>query len=276
MIFEPIESQRSTMIDSRLIEMSYKEAKIPRVIFLGAGESGKSTMFKQLRLIYDTGFDKSMRSTYKIVVHSTIMKIAKTLVVQCEKLALLGDKMDDPGLKRCMIEGKKARVAAERVRNLWELDSWFSPQLVRDIDDILQDPGAQNAMERYWMRFHPPLPDNTKYFASRIGKIAEETYIPSDQDILRARVRSVCIEDRILQYGDVRFQFIDVGGQRGERRKWIHCFSNVTTVLYVLSLSAYSERLIEDRRVNRMTEAVALFSEISAMSTFRSTSIIVI
>ena len=38
----------------------------------------------------------------------------------------------------------------------------------------------------------------------------------------------------------------DVGGQRNERKKWIHCFENVTAVIFVAALSAYDQVLYED------------------------------
>ena len=42
------------------------------------------------------------------------------------------------------------------------------------------------------------------------------------------------------------FRLIDVGGQKSERRKWIHCFSNVKAVMYVSALSSYDQFLLED------------------------------
>ena len=38
---------------------------------------------------------------------------------------------------------------------------------------------------------------------------------------------------------------VDVGGQRSERRKWIHCFENVTSVMFLVALSEYDQLLQE-------------------------------
>lgn len=54
----------------------------------------------------------------------------------------------------------------------------------------------------------------------------------------------------------------DVGGQRNERRKWIHCFDNVVAIIYVAAISEYDQVLYEDSTQNRVLEAVKLFEEI--------------
>ncbi len=54
----------------------------------------------------------------------------------------------------------------------------------------------------------------------------------------------------------------DVGGQRNERKKWIHCFEHVTAVLFVAALSEYNQVLFEDHTQNRMVESLQLFEEI--------------
>jgi len=66
----------------------------------------------------------------------------------------------------------------------------------------------------------------------------------------------------------------DVGGQRNERKKWIHCFENVTAVLFVAALSEYDQVLYEDENTNRMVEALNLFEEICNSRWFRETSMI--
>lgn len=46
---------------------------------------------------------------------------------------------------------------------------------------------------------------------------------------------------------------VDVGGQRSERRKWIHCFENVTSIMFLAALSEYDQFLVEsDNEVRLM------------------------
>lgn len=40
---------------------------------------------------------------------------------------------------------------------------------------------------------------------------------------------------------------VDVGGQKSERRKWIHCFQDVTSILFLVSLSGFDQCLVEDK-----------------------------
>ena len=82
----------------------------------------------------------------------------------------------------------------------------------------------------------------------------------------------------------------DVGGQRSERKKWIHCFENVTSIIFCVALSEYDQVLLEesnqvctewtadlpiaDKWQNRMMESLVLFDSVVNSRWFMRTSII--
>lgn len=41
----------------------------------------------------------------------------------------------------------------------------------------------------------------------------------------------------------------DVGGQRSERKKWIHCFEGVTAIIFIVAMSEYDLTLAEDQEM---------------------------
>jgi guanine nucleotide-binding protein G(o) subunit alpha len=65
-----------------------------------------------------------------------------------------------------------------------------------------------------------------------------------------------------------------VGGQRSERKKWIHCFEDVTAIIFCVALSEYDQVLYEDESTNRMHESLRLFDSICNNKWFVNTSII--
>ena len=67
----------------------------------------------------------------------------------------------------------------------------------------------------------------------------------------------------------------DVGGQRSERKKWIHHFDNVTAVLFVISIAEYDQVLEEDHSMNRMKESMNLFETIINNEYFKLKPIII-
>lgn len=111
------------------------------------------------------------------------------------------------------------------------------------------------------------------YFDS-IDRICQPDYLPSDQDVLRSRVKTTGITETTFIIGELTYRMFDVGGQRSERKKWIHCFENVTTILFLVAISEYDQLLFEDETVNRMQEALTLFDSICNSRWFIHTSII--
>ncbi len=65
--------------------------------------------------------------------------------------------------------------------------------------------------------------DSATYFFSNIRKIGAPDYVPDESDVLRARTKTTGISETRFNMGQLSIHMFDVGGQRSERKKWIHC-----------------------------------------------------
>jgi len=230
-----------------------------KLLLLGPGESGKSTVFKQMKIIQkDGGFTKEEKMSYKIIIVGNCITQMKVLINAAKKLNILLH----PG----------STAAADRIAQLpTQSETWIPRDNMQDIVLLWRDPGIRRTFDRRDVDFQ--LNDSASYFFDRASCYGDHSYIPDEQDILRARVRTTGIDEAYFNFDDMYFRMVDVGGQRTERRKWIHCFDSVTSVLFCASLAEYDQRLREDSSQNRMIESLQLFGEICNSTWFRNCSI---
>lgn len=136
---------------------------------------------------------------------------------------------------------------------------------------LWSDLGIREAFER---RSEYHLPDSMGYFYDQIARIALPDYVPTQQDILYCRKTTKGINEFRLDISNVPFLFVDVGGQRTQRQKWFQCFDKVTAILFLASSSEFDQKLIEDKRVNRLEESRNIFDTIVNHRTFAEVSTI--
>ncbi|VDN09709.1 unnamed protein product [Dibothriocephalus latus] len=107
-----------------------------------------------------------------------------------------------------------------------------------------------------------------------MDRIGAPDYRPTEQDILRTRVKTTGVVEFQFKMHDMTFRIFDVGGQRSERKKWIKCFEDVTAIIFCVAMSEYDQVLREDETMNRMQEALNLFDSICNNKWFVDTSMI--
>ncbi|GMI11129.1 hypothetical protein TrLO_g10104, partial [Triparma laevis f. longispina] len=147
--------------------------------------------------------------------------------------------------------------------------------LTEEIGAIIQALWNDSGIQKAWNRRsdYQVIESNAKYF-EKIDTISAFGYTPDDADILLSRVRTTGIVEECYDIEGSAFVITDVGGQRNERKKWIHCFEDVNAIIYVAALSEYDQVLFEDKNQNRMIEALTLFGEMCNSPWFERTDMI--
>jgi len=118
------------------------------------------------------------------------------------------------------------------------------------------------------------IPTSSSYFFDHALRFAEDDYKPTQEDILRCKLKTTGISETKFSVNDVEFTMVDVGGQRAERKKWLHCFDGVNCVIYLAALDEYNMTLQEDNVTNRLEESLKLFGEVTSSQWFDGKSFI--
>ncbi|XP_040850449.1 guanine nucleotide-binding protein G(i) subunit alpha-2 isoform X2 [Ochotona curzoniae] len=162
-------------------------------------------------------------------------------------------------------------------RQLFALSAAAEEQgvLPEDLSGVIRRLWADQGVQACFGRSREyQLNDSAAYYLNDLERIAQSDYIPTQQDVLRTRVKTTGIVETHFTFKDLHFKMFDVGGQRSERKKWIHCFEGVTAIIFCVALSAYDLVLAEDEEMNRMHESMKLFDSICNNKWFTDTSII--
>ena len=241
----------------KLMEKQFKvdNSKI-KLLLLGAGESGKSTIFKQMRVLFGAPLTEEEKQQITPVVYNNTITSMKIL---CNETKNLGYDQEV--------------VAKEMFDLMLKIDDHceINVEIGNAIKTLWTDPGVLMTWKR---RSEFQIIESVKYYFNEIDRIMLDDYVATQQDMLLARVRTSGIVTEKYVIDGVDFEMYDVGGQRNERKKWIHCFDDVTAVIFVAALSEYDQALFEDASTNRMTEAIELFGEICNNKVFADSSMI--
>ena len=269
----------------RMLKDDFKnESKYIKLLVLGAGESGKSTIIKQMKLIHpnvdgraEEGFTKEERLDARRAIYLNIIDNMNNLLIAIETLEIDGYQNvieNNPSVGT--IDEYFTTLQNYRPKKIDDkevYDSSINPsaEVKSAIQSLWQNEVIQKAYKR---RNEFQLADSMAYFIQHLDRICGSDYEPNEQDVLRARVKTTGVSKIEFTFKKVQFRMFDVGGQRSERKKWIHCFDNVTAILFVVSIAEYDQVLEEDKNVNRMKESMELFENIVNNQYFKRKSFI--
>ena len=228
---------------------------------VGSGESGKSTIVKQMKIIHQNGYTVDELALYRHTIYKNVIDCAKALIGAMRQFEIeVGNPQNQEYCDYIMD---------------YAVDP--DPQTALDtkvgeaITSIWKDTSIGKVFE-HQSEFY--LMDSAPYFFDEVHRIAAPDYIPTEADVLRARTKTTGIYETRFQMGQMSIHMFDVGGQRSERKKWIHCFENVTSIIFCVALSEYDQVLLEESSQNRMMESLVLFDSVVNSRWFMRTSII--
>ncbi|PKU41058.1 guanine nucleotide-binding protein subunit hypothetical protein [Limosa lapponica baueri] len=223
------------------------------------GESGKSTFIKQMRIIHGSGYTEEDRKGFTKLVYQNIFTAMQAMIRAMDTLKI-------------QYTSKENEESAQMIKEV-EVDkvTVLGRNQVEAIKKLWEDPGIQECYDR---RREFQLSDSAKYYLTDLDRIAMPSFVPTQQDILRVRVPTTGITEYPFDLENIIFRMVDVGGQRSERRKWIHCFESVTSIIFLVALSEYDQVLAECDNENRMEESKALFKTIITYPWFLNSSVI--
>ncbi|KHN78631.1 Guanine nucleotide-binding proteinalpha-14 subunit [Toxocara canis] len=295
-----VAKQKNDEIEQYLARCKKSERKLVKVLLLGATASGKSTFMKQMRIIYKDGYKRVEELQYFTdLITANIYWAFRQLVCGCVALSIDTTSIDElivelmrrfgsynvketPGIR---ISRSTAQLLhafwisepvqkAYRKRYMFELidsTNYFlnrlerisAPDFIADESDILHCRVPATATVGTSFRYG----DVNLSFLNRLERISAPDFIADESDILHCRVPATATVGTSFRYGDVNLRIINIGGQKSQCRKWMHLFDDVRVVLFIVDLTAYARKCVDDKTRQELHGVLKQFREVARSNT---------
>jgi len=154
--FAQIEQAENARVEKEGVATRSAESKVVKLLLLGTGESGKSTIFKQMQILYQQGFSDYEKSTYRHVVRRNVVESMQTLLGGA---ARFGYKLSNP----------ESEAAAKAMLDLDPLAAEFwVPQIVRYIQVLWVEQGRYARMASAAFGLAAPICSHQNQFSESI------------------------------------------------------------------------------------------------------------
>ncbi|KAJ6250281.1 guanine nucleotide-binding protein subunit alpha [Anaeramoeba flamelloides] len=184
-----LESKISESINKRMIQEDVYQEGVVQMLLLGPGESGKSTIIKQIKQIFLGGFTKREIKEYREAVYSNVVEAIQTLIRGTKKFDL-------------QLSNKKSIRFSKQLLKL-PFNIRLTEEICKKIAFVYNDPVIQKVLLR---GKEIQLIESTKYFLDRVELVGSEKYIPSTKDICKTRVRSTGISETLFAFQETKFK----------------------------------------------------------------------
>ena len=124
------------------------------------------------------------------------------------------------------------------------------------------------------------IANSTSYFLNEIERIMgmdDEVYIPTDQDVLLLRAKTIDIDTTSFESSGSKFKLFDIGDEIMSSPSWIEYLPNdvdIASILFIASLADYCEVCQDDENMNAMLASVELFRIVINHERFEQNSIV--
>ena len=222
------------------------------LLLCGTGESGKTTFTRQLRLRFWDGFTNEERLNFVNTIRGNLIEAMQTLIIWLERHNL---EVDDENLANYV----------EEVLEMDPLEAEFNDEVADMLTQLWEDPSIEEAFQH---RNETIIPDHMDYFYGKINEIAQDDYTPTDEDILKARIRTIGIDQVTFNCDGAYIRIYDVGGQKSERAKWEKCMKETEGVIYCVSFADFDKPMFEEQGTVRIKDALMIFEQLTHKEKF--------
>uniref|UniRef100_A0A803LXT0 Guanine nucleotide-binding protein alpha subunit n=1 Tax=Chenopodium quinoa TaxID=63459 RepID=A0A803LXT0_CHEQI len=193
------ENAQATEIERRIERETIAEKHIQKLLLLGAGESGKSTIFKQIKLLFQMGFDHAELNSYTPVIHANVYQTIKLLIDGSKELAL---NQTDSSKYTLSPDNKEIGDKLSEIGGRLDYPQ-LTKELSEEIEKLWKDPAIQETLAR---SSELQLPDCTDYFMEHLKRLSDVDYIPTKEDVLYARVRTTGVVEIQFSYDQMLYE----------------------------------------------------------------------
>ncbi|CAM6049014.1 unnamed protein product [Sphagnum compactum] len=236
----PVSSSTGSGEDANDIFPAYpdvvEESQVQKLLLLGYEGSGRSTIFKQAKLLYKHGFTLDERRNLKMLVRSNILQYICILLEarerfeeECEAEIQLRNQIASISLGKMISNGESEEPVSHRTENAYHMEAKLKEEgdyileimatgtleshfprgtWMEELSPIVKDLCNHTAMKATLQRQAeiPALSHFAGYFLDKVMEILDEDYQPSEDDILRVEGFTqgsglmdieFCLEDKV-------------------------------------------------------------------------------
>ncbi|KAJ7080029.1 guanine nucleotide binding protein, alpha subunit [Mycena belliarum] len=144
-----------------------------------------------------------------------------------------------------------------------------------DMRSLWEDRVVREMLARRKVR----IEDSAGFFLNDLDRIARTDYQITDDDIVRARLRTVGVQEYRVTFehghsAGSEWRMYDVGGTRSSRAVWYSYFDDCDAIIFLAPVSCFDEKLAEDKRVNRLEDTYMLWKSVCACKLLARTQLV--